>query len=577
MKKLTAKLLILALCLSFCTAFTAFAANDPQDVWGDVQQDNFVRITSSEAWNQGTFENTELTEEVGNGAIRLAAGQTEGTWTSQELTVPAFEYMVASWSSDTPKGTSVEIRVRAYVDMKDAWSGWMSWGKWGIDMKRGCDDTTDALAYVNTDILTIKGKSGETASKIQVQVALTSKDDATPVLRDVSFTSKNTLDGQAIPVYHPNADIELPEKVLLDTPAYSQMRRDSAIGSVICSPTSVTMMLNDRDPELDLFPEEIALREYDFNYEGFGNWAFSTAIAGSYGYTVSNYYGDLDLVRQELAAGRSVALSVRYANSTSGSNPYLQNGAAKDTSGHLIVIVGYETIDGVDYFYSNDAATKPDSECALRLYRADQLDVCWQSRIAYSISLDTEEGAGQYAPVRAEGSLEPTEDFDVFDLVVDGQKVELSKGFSKKTSLLGGGTIFMITDTAEMDDMPEGMKRTTANMQLTYITVTSEGKVRLPLDNLYEAGVTSGTVYIICNNGAGYEVPVTLPDPATRPTEAPTEAATEAPTEAPTAAPTEAPTEAAPVEKGGVNPAIIVIGVAIVAAGVVVLVKSKKQ
>ena len=71
MKQLIAKLLTLALCLSLCTV-PAFAADDPQDVWGDVQQDNFVRITSSEAWNKGTFENTVLTEEVGNGAIRLA-------------------------------------------------------------------------------------------------------------------------------------------------------------------------------------------------------------------------------------------------------------------------------------------------------------------------------------------------------------------------------------------------------------------------------------------------------------------------------------------------------------------------
>jgi hypothetical protein len=106
MKQLIAKLLTLALCLSLCTV-PAFAADDPQDVWGDVQQDNFVRITSSEAWNKGSFENTVLTEEVGNGAIRLAEGQLEGSWVSQEMDVPAFEYMVASWSADTPKGASV--------------------------------------------------------------------------------------------------------------------------------------------------------------------------------------------------------------------------------------------------------------------------------------------------------------------------------------------------------------------------------------------------------------------------------------------------------------------------------------
>ena len=145
MKQLIAKLLTLALCLSLCTV-PAFAADDPQDVWGDVKQDNFVRITSSEAWNKGTFENTVLTEEVGNGAIRLAEGQLEGSWVSQEMDVPAFEYMVASWSADTPKGASVEIMVNAYVDMKSEWTGWMSWGKWGTGIKRGCADTSNALA-----------------------------------------------------------------------------------------------------------------------------------------------------------------------------------------------------------------------------------------------------------------------------------------------------------------------------------------------------------------------------------------------------------------------------------------------
>ena len=49
------------------------------------------------------------------------------------------------------------------------------------------------------------------------------------------------------------------------------------------------------------------------------------------------------------------------------------------------------------------------------------------------------------------------------------------------------------------------------------------------------------------------------------------------PTQPSAEAPTEAPTEAAPVEKGGMNPAIIVVGVAIVAAAAVVLVKSKKK
>ena len=109
------------LCVALCAGMTVcVSATEEADVFGDVLQDNFMRITSTDAWNKGTMENVEVTTEVGNGAIRLAEGQLEGTWTSEEIDVPAFEYMVASWSADTPEGASVEIKVRAYVDLHDS-------------------------------------------------------------------------------------------------------------------------------------------------------------------------------------------------------------------------------------------------------------------------------------------------------------------------------------------------------------------------------------------------------------------------------------------------------------------------
>lgn len=559
------------LCVVLCAGMTVcVSATEEADVFGDVLQDNFLRITSADAWNQGTMENVEVTTEVGDGAIRLAEGQTEGTWTSQEIDVPAFEYMVASWSSDTPDGASVEIKIRAYVDLHDQWSGWMSWGKWGTTIKRGSANTKDDLAYVDTDILTIRGSDGETASKIQVQAVLRAQEGGqSPVLRDVSSTSKNTLEGQSIPIYHPEEGIELPEKVLLDTPAYSQMRRDSAIGSVICSPTTMTMLLNDRDSSLDLFPEEVALRNFDFIYEGFGNWPYTTAMAGAYGYSAYVHYADLDFLRQELAAGRSVGISVKYASSPSGKNPYLENGAANDTSGHLISIVGYETIDGVEYFYSNDAATNPDSACALRRYRADQLDVCWGSHVAYSISAEPEANAGQAAPQRIEATLEMVAP-DAYVLKVNGEEVALNKTFARKTSILGAGTAFLITDNAATDEMPAPTETTTANKVINYTNVNGNGQLYISTAKMQQEGVKEATAYIIINNGPTYVASVTFPEAeVVEPPVEETPAEPEAPVE-------ETPVEE-PAEEGGLNPAIIVIGVVIVAAAVLVIVKSKKK
>ncbi len=575
----------MALCLALCAALSVTCFAQTEATWGDVQQDNFIRFTTADAWNGGTLENLEVTTEVGDGALRLAAGQTDGTWTSAELDVPAFEYMVASWSADTPEGTWVEIKARAYVDMRDAWSGFLSWGKWSPYIKRASTDNTEELARVNTDIFTIRGSDGESASRVQFQVVLHSDDPAvTPTLRDVNATSKNTLEGQAIPVYHPNAGMELPEKVLLDTPSYSQMRRDPAIGSVICSPTTMTMLVNDRDPALDLFPEELALRNNDFKYNGFGNWAFTTAIAGTYGYSAFCHYSDFDFLKQELACGRSVGISVWYSSTPGRTQPYLENGAAGSTDGHLISIVGYETIDGVDYFYSNDAATSSDASCALRRYRADQLDVCWESRNTYVVSPTVEAGAGTAAPQRIEAKLEHTEKKDVYKLMVDGEQVVLSKTFSQKTKQMGAGTILVIADNAKYDDMPEGMKVTTANKVISYANVSGDGSLFVSTTPMVNNGAKTATCYIILNNGPTYVASLELPEPAPAPQPEPQPEPAPQPEPQPELQPPVADEPVAPVDPSDLtdngSSTGLIIGIAagvVVAALVVVFLKKGKK
>ncbi len=471
----------------------------------DVQQDNFTRTTTAEAFGKGTLKDVEVVSDAGDGAVRLMQGKTEGTWTSPEMDVPAFEYMVASWSADTPEGTYVEIQARAYVDMHKTWSEWQSWGQWGTTIKRASANTGGKRAMVNTDTMVILGDDGETASKIQLRAVLhTDSEGTVPTLRDVSTTMMNTLDGQEIAVYHPNKDMELPDKVILDTPAYSQLRRDSAISTVICSPTTMSMMLNDRDSSLDLFPEEVALKCYDFEYKGFGNWAYTVAAAGAYGFSGYAHYADLDFLRQELAAGRSVGISVRYAGKENVGYPYLENAATESTGGHLIPIVGYETIDGVDYFYSNDSATRPDADCALRRYRADQLEECWSNGIAYVVSNQAEENSGQSETGRMEASLEKTDGDNTYSLLVDGKEVALNKSFAAKTNVLGAGIILIIPDNGNIEAMPEPVETTTANKDLIYCKSDGAGHILVDSDKMKEAGASGGTCYVLTNNGVTY-------------------------------------------------------------------------
>lgn len=573
MKRFAAITLALIMAL-ICVPVTAEKAD--REIEG-----NLAVFTTAEDFAAGTLENVVTDESIGNGAIVLKEGESEGTYTSVVLGTAPFEYMVASWGADTPKGTWIEVSARAYVDMKKGWTEWLSWGKWSDSVKRGSVSGECDLAYMDTDTFTISGKDGETASKIQLKVTLhANADGVSPTVRQLGVTYKNTLEGQYItPVYH-GETVELPEKVLLDTPAYSQMVREQSIAGSMCSATTICTLLNDRGE--DTLPEEIALIDYDSDYDGFGNWAFSVAAAGSYGYDVYIQYADLDIVRQELAHGYSVGINVKYSSSSNGQYPYLENGAAGSTGGHLITITGYETIDGVDYFYSSDSAAGSDAGC-LRRYRADQLDAAWSAKVAYIIH-DKEENISACNPNRVECELVSAGENE-YTLMANGEAVQIGKNFtSAKWKSDGCGIIAYYLEGEDVSEAPapENVKTSDANHTFRYTVKGNENgnlaiKPTAILGGLKKPATMH--IFVMANNGTTYTASLELvPEVTETPTPAPTEAPAES--EAPAATAEPAPAEPAATEpEGGLSTGAIVgiIAAVIVAAAVIIIVGKKKK
>lgn len=541
---------------------------------GDVYDANLIKLTSASAFQKGTLEGLTVDASAGDGALKLQQGALSGTYISEEIKTPAFEYLVASWNADTPEGTGVEIFARAYVDKHKAWSSWLSWGTWSPYIKRASTNDEDDLAKVDVDTFTVKGSSGETASRFQFKAVLTSqKAGESPVLRQIAATLKNTLAGQEIAVYHPKGT-ELPEKVVLDTPSYSQMVRDRAIADVMCSPTTMVMLLNDRGE--DLFPEELALNEYDFDYEGFGNWSFTVASAGMYGYDAYCMYADFDTVREQLAQGYSVGISVKYSSSPGGTNPYLENGAANNTGGHLISIVGYETINGVDYFYSNDSAAGSDGAAALRKYKAEQLDFAWSGRLAYIVG-DKEQGAGFAAPRRVQAALSYVEGSEnEYALMVDGARVELTRGFiSGKLRSLGNGTVLAIRGQGEaLPVFNDVTVSTTANHKVEYtVRMSDNGNLVIkPESYLQDADEAKLSVYVMANNGVTYVAELALQKEAAAP--APTIAPE---TPAPEPANTAEPILAEPQDASGLPVWSYILAAAVLLGAALFLLRAGKK
>lgn len=536
-------------------------------------QGNAFKVTTSEDFIACELENVEITSAAGDGAVQLMQGATDGMLISPIYGVDPFEYLVVSWNADTPAGTWVELEASVYLDMQGEWSPWLSWGKWGTGMERASTNGQNVGVRIDTDIFTVLGSAGETASMIMLRAALHSETEGvTPVLRQIAATYKNTLVDEGITPNYLEERVELPERVMLSTPAYSQMTREGSIANVMCSAVTICTMLNDRGE--DLLPEEVALLNYDYVYDGFGNWPFSVAAAGAYGYESYVQYADFDILRQELARGYSVGISVKYSSSAGGNYPYLENGAISSTSGHLITLTGYETVDGIDYFFSSDSAATGDANC-VRRYRADQLDEAWAGRVAYIVH-DKEAGAGHAATSRVEAELRYVDGSEnEYALYVDGARMDLLPTFlNKKFKDTSGGVIAYTIEGQPMEDVPAPAKLTTANSKMFYsIAVTNGGNLRIdPSRVLGSVSADSGTinVYIMCGEGTTYVSALNI-------TRAP---AVPAPTEEPAPAPTETPAELADTTPQTSTPditVIVIIAVAVLAIACIVFVMLRKR
>lgn len=371
-----------------------------------------------------------------NGSVTLNEVNDEGgygEYISREIEVPNFEYMVMSWNSDTPEGTSVEVQAKVLVNHYDkdksgkdievkTWTDWLSWGEWSPFIQRASVSPDDELAYISVDELTIKGSSGETASRVQLKVIFRSSNSNKPTVRMLHGTLKNTLKGQAIEKQFESALNESDWNKNIATPAMSQMIRDPNIANSICSPTTITMIMNGSGERL--LPEEVAQSTFDFNY-GFGNWAFAMASAGSYGYEAYVDYTTIEGLKHEIAKGYPVGVSVKYSNdSKNTSYPYVE-GAPGVTGGHLIVVTGFEKdAEGKEYVLVNDSYA-PDNETVSRKYKLKQFERAWSNNTAYIIH-EKEEGAGYASTKRIDAELVADESSEAFKIMVDDEVFDIN-------------------------------------------------------------------------------------------------------------------------------------------------------
>ena len=393
--------------------------------------ENLFFINTYEDFLLGNLENLSIDKNIGTGAIVLSSNNNKyieyGIYTSQVINLKTFKILLVSWNCETPKGTWIEVQARAFISYYDdnknstyEWSDWLSFGKWGTHIKRSSKSPDSHLAKISTDEFIIKGSYTDTASKIQIRALLhTENTNVTPSIRQFIISYKDNT---------PRINgIEIPSNKIIDVPSYSQYIRDKNIGSVICSPTSITMLLNRRNE--NLIVEETAWSCFDYDYEAFGNWLFNVAFASSLGYESFVEYGNLKSLKREIYSEYPVAVSVKYTNDINNLEyPYIEN-APITTAGHILVVRGFEKKDGIDYVVVNDPAGKS-NESVTRRYKLSEFESAWHrgSNIMYIIH-DKEVEINNN---RIEASLELKNNKEnLYSVLVNDTYLDLSSDFVK--------------------------------------------------------------------------------------------------------------------------------------------------
>jgi len=241
-----------------------------------------------------------------------------------------WDELIASWNAETPDGACLKIEARAIYPSGP--TKYYVMGLWSANPSRHPRESVlhqkDADGDVATDTLRLE----RPCDRLQIRLTLGGDEGRKPRLKFLGLSlTDTTITPSSLP-----SDLAALGRTL-PVPQRSQMAYTN--GSVLCSPTTVSMIMSFwsrqlKRPELDRDVPDIVKAIYDAKWKGTGNWPFNTAYAGSFrgirGYVTR--MTDLAEVEDWIAAGIPVALSVcsdRLHHRGPGPN------------GHLIVCVGF--------------------------------------------------------------------------------------------------------------------------------------------------------------------------------------------------------------------------------------------
>lgn len=322
-------------------------------------------VLKGKDFSNGIHNNIQISQ---NNNLILKDGETKGFFESEIINTIGFKDLVASWNGHTTENSSIELQIK--IKKNNNWSEWFTYGKWSDKgyNKGSISNQKDDIVKVLVDV--IKTQSGEKAANLKYKIVLERSDIniESPNIRLVVFTF--TPYEKVIHDEFKSCEIDI------NVPQRSQ-RIVPEIGSVICSPTSLSMIME----YLGVNEETIAVAKgvKDNGAGVYGNWAYNVAYAGERGFeSYVRRCESINDIKKILLEGTPVAASIK-----TNSQEELDGSFCAHKYGHLLVIRGFTEKDGLDYVIVNDPAA-PDNEKVRQEYKLDQFNKVW-SKIIYVV------------------------------------------------------------------------------------------------------------------------------------------------------------------------------------------------
>lgn len=310
-----------------------------------------------------------------------------GSWLSP-WTRPghAFDELIASWDATTPGDSWIRIQVRGLSEAGKR-SKWYALANWAESDRRfhrtSLGPQADDLAQVSVDTLKTRYSMGFTAWQMRVSLLRRIGTRAQPTVDTVGAMVSRLPSSDRVATSRPG----VARGLTVTLPGYSQMIHDGhypqydAGGEAWCSPTSVSMVLGGlgRLPEAreyawvpaghpDPWVDHAARSQYDYGFQGAGNWSFSAAYAATHADAAFvTRLRNLREAERFIKAGIPLVASVKFGRGE------LDGAPISSTPGHLMVIVGF-TQDG-DVVVNDPAA--PDNGSVVRTYDRGQFENAW--------------------------------------------------------------------------------------------------------------------------------------------------------------------------------------------------------